>query len=75
MINYESRYLSWLGIPPGIVLGAIVGTVLGSNEFSSGFSPINIPFVMKKREEIHLNICILRIYEGEIYVTIFCLLE
>lgn len=46
MINYESRYLSWLGIPPGIVLGAIVGTVLGSNEFSSGFSPINIPFVM-----------------------------
>jgi hypothetical protein len=35
----------------------------------------NIPFVMKKREEIHLNICILRIYEGEIYVTIFCLLE
>ena len=39
MINYESRYLSWLGIPPGIVLGAIVGTVLG-------FSPINIPFVM-----------------------------
>lgn len=32
--------------PPGIVLGAIVGTVLGSNEFSSGFSPINIPFVM-----------------------------
>jgi putative ABC transport system permease protein len=46
MINYESRYLSWLGISPGIVLGAIVGTVLGSNEFSSGFSPINIPFVM-----------------------------
>ena len=46
MINYESRYLSWFGIPPGIVLGAIVGTVLGSNEFSSGFSPINIPFVM-----------------------------
>ena len=46
MINYESRYLSWLGIPPGIVLGAIVGTVLGSNEFSSGFSHINIPFVM-----------------------------
>ena len=46
MINYESRYLSWLGIPPGIVLGAIVGTVLGSNEFSSGFSLINIPFVM-----------------------------
>jgi len=46
MINYESRYLSWLGIPPGIVLGAIVGTVLGINEFSSGFSPINIPFVM-----------------------------
>ena len=46
MINYESRYLSWLGIPPGIVLGAIVGTVLGSNEFSSGFSPINIPYVM-----------------------------
>ena len=46
MINYESRYLSWLGIPPGIVLGAIVGTVLRSNEFSSGFSPINIPFVM-----------------------------
>ena len=46
MINYESRYLSWLGIPPGIVLGTIVGTVLGSNEFSSGFSPINIPFVM-----------------------------
>ena len=46
MINCESRYLSWLGIPPGIVLGAIVGTVLGSNEFSSGFSPINIPFVM-----------------------------
>ena len=46
MINYESRYLSWLGIPPGIVLGAIVGTVLGSNEFPSGFSPINIPFVM-----------------------------
>ena len=46
MINYESRYLLWLGIPPGIVLGAIVGTVLGSNEFSSGFSPINIPFVM-----------------------------
>ena len=46
MINYESRYLSWLGIPPGIVLGAIVGPVLGSNEFSSGFSPINIPFVM-----------------------------
>jgi len=46
MINYESRYLSWLGIPPGIVLGAIVGTVLGSNEFSSGFSSINIPFVM-----------------------------
>lgn len=46
MINYESRYLSWLGIPLGIVLGAIVGTVLGSNEFSSGFSPINIPFVM-----------------------------
>ena len=46
MINYESRYLSWLGIPPGIVLGAIVGTVLESNEFSSGFSPINIPFVM-----------------------------
>ena len=46
MINYESRYLSWRGIPPGIVLGAIVGTVLGSNEFSSGFSPINIPFVM-----------------------------
>ena len=46
MINYESRYLSWLGIPPGIVLGAIVGTVLGSNGFSSGFSPINIPFVM-----------------------------
>lgn len=46
MINYESRYLSWLGIPPGIVLGAIVGTVLGSNEFSGGFSPINIPFVM-----------------------------
>ena len=46
MINYESRYLPWLGIPPGIVLGAIVGTVLGSNEFSSGFSPINIPFVM-----------------------------
>lgn len=44
MINYESRYLSWLGIPPGIVLGAIVGTVLGSNEFSSGFSPINIPW-------------------------------
>ena len=42
MINYESRYLSWLGIPPGIVLGAIVGTVLGSNEFSSGFSPINL---------------------------------
>ena len=46
MINYESRYLSWLGIPPGIVLGAFVGTVLGSNEFSSGFSPVNIPFVM-----------------------------
>ena len=46
MINYESRYLSWLGIPPGIVLGAIVGTVLGSNEFSSGFSPVNILFIL-----------------------------
>ena len=46
MINYESRYLSWLGIPPGIVLGAFVGTVLGSNEFSSGFSPVNILFIL-----------------------------
>lgn len=46
MINYESRYLSWLGIPPGIVLGAIAGTAMGSNKFSRGFSLINILFVI-----------------------------
>lgn len=46
MITYESRYLSWLGIPPGIVLGAIAGTALGSNKISSGFSLTNILLVM-----------------------------
>ena len=46
MITYESRYLSWLGIPPGIVLGAIAGTALGSNKISSGFSLANILLVM-----------------------------
>lgn len=46
MINYESRYLSWLGIPPGIIWGAIAGTALGSNKISSGFSLTNIILVM-----------------------------
>lgn len=38
MIKYESVYLSWIGIPPGIILGVITAIIIENNKFTNGFS-------------------------------------
>lgn len=44
-VKYESHKMSLIGIPAGLALGGIAGTIMGGNQYASGFSLTNTIFV------------------------------